>query len=232
MESLKMRPDKNTKGLLLRVAVDLFSQKGYLDTSIRDIATRAGITSSIIYHYFKDKEEMLFEIIRSTTQDLIQSLREAEERIEDPEDCLREMLRAHIVNFNIKRKKESIIVVSDTHLLRNKNLQIMVKMQREIFDIYMKKLKELSERGRLRQDIDLVVMNFSIFGTINTFYQWYRERGRLTREEVAENVIRFLLHAITPSVSPGKMLSRLSSSTGARRSMKISTPSLPSSVRG
>jgi TetR/AcrR family transcriptional regulator len=227
-----MRPNKNTKGLLLRVAVDLFSQKGYLDTSIRDIATKAGITSSIIYHYFIDKEEMLFEIIRSTTQDLIQSLREAEVRIKDPEDCLREMLRAHIVNFNIKRKKESIIVVSDTHLLRNKNLQIMVKMQREIFDIYMKKLKELSERGRLREDIDLVVMNFSIFGTINTFYQWYRERGRLTREEVAENVITFLLHAITPSVSPGKMLSKLSSSTRATRSMKISTPSLPFSVRG
>jgi hypothetical protein len=83
----------------------------------------------------------------------------------------------------------------------------MVKMQREIFDIYMKKLKQLSERGRLREDIDLVVMNFSIFGTINTFYQWYHERGRLTRKEVAENVITFLLHAITPSVLPGKMRS-------------------------
>jgi AcrR family transcriptional regulator len=196
-----MRPHKNTKELLLRAAVDLFSQKGYLDTSIRDIATKAGISSSIIYHYFKDKEEMLFEIIRSTTEDLIKSLREAEERIKDPEECLRGMLRAHIVDFNIKRKKESIIVVSDTHLLRNKNLQIMVKMQHEIFDIYMKKLNELSKRGRLRGDVDSFVMNFSIFGTINTFYQWYRERGRLTREEVAENVITFLLHAITPSIS-------------------------------
>jgi AcrR family transcriptional regulator len=202
-----MRPDKNTKELLLRVAVNLFSQRGYLDTSIRDIATEAGISSSIIYHYFKNKEEMLFEVIKSGTQDLIQSLRETEERIKDPEDCLREMLRAHIVDFNIKRKKESIIIVSDTHLLRNSYRQIMVKMQREIFDIYMRKLKELSERGRLREDIDLLVMNFSIFGTINTFYQWYRERGRLTREGVAQNMITFLLHALTRPVSSGKTAS-------------------------
>ncbi len=227
-----MRPGQNTKDLLLRVAVDLFSQKGYLDTSIRDIAAKAGITSSIIYHYFKDKEDLLFEIIRSTTQDLIQTVREAEKTIKDPEECLREMLRAHIVNFNIKRKKESIIVVSDTHLLRNHNRQVMVKMQREIFDIYMKKLNELSKRGRLREDIDLVVMNFSIFGIINTFYQWYRERGRLTREEVAENVINFLLHGIIRSVSPGKMLTKLLYSTRAPRSLKIGTPSHPSSVRG
>ena len=151
---------------------------------------------------------MLFEIIKSTTQDLVQSLRETEKKIKDPEECLREMLRAHIVDFNIKRKKECIIVVSDTHLLRNHNRQIMVKMQREIFNIYMKKLNELSERRRLRKDIDLVVMNFSIFGTINTFYQWYRERGRLTREEVAQNVITFLLHAITPSVSSSSSLKR------------------------
>ena len=203
-----MSPDKKTKELLLRVAVDLFSQKGYLDTSIRDISAKTGITSSIIYHYFKDKEDLLFEIIKSASKDLIQSLREAEERIKDPEECLREMLRAHIVDFNIKRKKESIIIVSDTHLLRNKNLRIMVKMQREIFNIYMKKINELSEQGRLRKDIDLVVMNFSIFGTINTFYQWYRERGRLTREEVAQNVITFLLHAITPSVSSSSSLKR------------------------
>jgi TetR/AcrR family transcriptional regulator, cholesterol catabolism regulator len=204
-----MRPDKNTKELLLRVAVDLFSQKGYLDTSIRDIATKAGITSSIIYHYFKDKEEMLFEIIKSTTQDLMQSLRETEEKMKDPEECLREMLRAHIVDFKIKRKKESIIVVSDTHLLRNKYRQMMVKMQREIFEIYMKKLNELSERGRLREDIDLLVMNFSIFGTINSFYQWYHERGRLTREEVAQNIITFLLHAITLTESQEKMPSHI-----------------------
>jgi TetR/AcrR family transcriptional regulator len=227
-----MRADKNTKELLLRVAVDLFSQKGYLNTSIRDISAKTGITSSIIYHYFKDKEDLLFEIIKSTTQDLIQSVREAEKKIKDPEECLREMLRAHIVDFNIKRKKESIIVVSDTHLLRNHNRQIMVKMQREIFNIYMKKLNELSKRGRLREDIDLVVMNFSIFGTLNTFYQWYRERGRLTREEVSENLITFLLHAITRSISPEKMLSKHSYSTRAPRSMKVGSSSRPSPLRG
>jgi AcrR family transcriptional regulator len=212
-----MRSDKNTKELLLRVAVDLFSQKGYLNTSIRDIATKAGIASSIIYHYFRDKEEMLFEIINSTTQDLMQSLRETEEKIKDPEECLREMLRAHIVDFKINRKKESIIVVSDTHLLREKYRKIMVKMQREIFDLYMKKLYELSEQGRLRDDIDLLVMNFSIFGTINSFYQWYHEKGRLTREEVAQNIITFLLHAITRTELQEKMPSPIYSNDNLQR---------------
>lgn len=139
---------------------------------------------------------MLFEIIRSTTEDLMKSLRLIGGKIEDPEECLREMLRAHIVDFYITRKKESKIVITDTHLLRDKYHKIMVKMQREIFDMYMKKLHELSKQGRLREDIDLLVMNFSIFGTVNSFYQWYREEGRLTREEVAQNMITFLLHAI------------------------------------
>jgi len=45
---------------ILIAAQEIFSQKGLADSSISEIAKRAGIVDSIIYHYFKNKEDLLF----------------------------------------------------------------------------------------------------------------------------------------------------------------------------
>jgi AcrR family transcriptional regulator len=187
---------KNTREILLKNATNLFSQKGYSNTSIREIGKKAGISSSIIYHYFKNKEEMLFEIVHSATNDLIQSLREIEDRNSDPVECLREMLKEQSVIYSLKGKKEAKILAFDVHQLRGKRGENIRKQQYDIYDIYRRKIREIKDKGLLRDDIDLTVLAFSIFGIINSFHGWYKGSGRLSEEEVAENMERFLFHGI------------------------------------
>ena len=190
-----MRTKKNTREILLKNATNLFYEKGYTNTSIREIGARTGISSSIIYHYFKNKEELLFEITHSSTKDLIQSLRETEERISDPVECLREMLTWQTVIFSLKKKKEGKILAIDSYQLRGKRGDIIRKMQREIYDIYLEKVKEIKEKGLLKE-IDLTVLTFCIFGIINSFHNWYKDSGRLSKEGVAENMEKLLFHGI------------------------------------
>ena len=187
---------KNTREILLKNATNLFSQKGYSNTSIREIGKKAGISSSIIYHYFKNKEEMLFEIVHSATNDLIQSLREIEDRNSDPVECLREMLKEQSVIYSLKGKKEAKILAFDSHQLRGKRGEIIRKLQYDIYDIYKRKIQEIKDKKLLRDDIDLTVLTFSIFGIINSFHGWYKNSGCLSEEEVAENMERFLFNGI------------------------------------
>ena len=187
---------KNTRKILVKNAINLFSHKGYSNTSIREIGKKAGISSSIIYHYFKNKEEMLFEIIHSSTQDLIQSLHEIEDRNSDPVECLREMLKEQSVIYSLKGKKEAKILAFDSHQLRGKRGEIIRKLQYDIYDIYKRKIQEIKDKKLLRDDIDLTVLTFSIFGIINSFHGWYKNSGCLSEEEVAENMERFLFNGI------------------------------------
>ena len=187
---------KNTRKILVKNAINLFSHKGYSNTSIREIGKKAGISSSIIYHYFKNKEEMLFEIIHSAAQDLIQSLHEIEDRNSDPVECLREMLKEQSVIYSLKGKKEAKILAFDSHQLRGKRGEIIRKLQYDIYDIYKRKIQEIKDKKLLRDDIDLTVLTFSIFGIINSFHGWYKNSGCLSEEEVAENMERFLFNGI------------------------------------
>gem|GEM_PF-1114905 len=54
---------QQTKALLLSVADRLFAERGFAQTSIRDLATAAGVTSGAIYGHFRDKADLLAEVI-------------------------------------------------------------------------------------------------------------------------------------------------------------------------
>ncbi|QOJ28429.1 MAG: TetR/AcrR family transcriptional regulator [Ignavibacteriales bacterium] len=54
----------DTRQKILQAAVDLISEKGYHDVSVREICARAGVTKPVLYYYFKDKEDVLAELIQ------------------------------------------------------------------------------------------------------------------------------------------------------------------------
>lgn len=186
---------KDTRTLLLHVATDLFYQKGYPDTTIREIGQKANISNSIIYHYFKNKEDMLFEIVQVSSRDLINALVEIQHKVEDPVRCLKEMLKTHMVVWCLKRKKEVKIVVADDYWLTGQRREANRIIQRQIYKLYLDKLEELSEK-KLLKSVDLKVLAFTIFGAINSFFRWYNEGGELSKEDVAHNVISIVFHGI------------------------------------
>ena len=186
---------RDTKAILLNVATNLFFQKGYPNTTIREIGLKANISNSIIYHYFKNKEEMLFEIIQAASQDLVNALVDIQRRITDPIECLKEMLTMHMVVWCLKRKKEVKIVVADDYFLKGKRREENLKIQRKIYSLYMLKLEELLGMGYLKP-IDLKVLAFTLFGTVNWFFRWYHDGGPLSKDDVAQNVITIIFDGI------------------------------------
>lgn len=52
------------KKQLLRVALDVFIEKGYYGTSTREIARRAGVSSGLLFHYFSSKESIYLELVK------------------------------------------------------------------------------------------------------------------------------------------------------------------------
>ena len=55
---------------ILKVAEEVFLEKGYKDASMREIASRAGVTVSNIYHYFTNKDEIFRTILKPVLNDL------------------------------------------------------------------------------------------------------------------------------------------------------------------
>ncbi|HWC81089.1 MAG TPA: helix-turn-helix domain-containing protein, partial [Pseudonocardiaceae bacterium] len=61
---------------MLALSATLFAQRGFVSTTVRDIADAAGILSGSLYHHFDSKESMVDEILRTFLDDLFGRYRE------------------------------------------------------------------------------------------------------------------------------------------------------------
>jgi len=82
LETLSKKTVKaqKTREIILKSALELFGEKGYHRTSMRDIAKQAGVAVGAAYYYFRTKDEMILEVF-------VRSQREAEMR--NRETCKR-----------------------------------------------------------------------------------------------------------------------------------------------
>lgn len=70
---LNNQNDQTTKQLILEAGIDLFAEKGYAATSVREIVARAGVTKPVLYYYFTNKEG-LFRAILDWTGEFQESI--------------------------------------------------------------------------------------------------------------------------------------------------------------
>jgi AcrR family transcriptional regulator len=184
----------NTKDKIIEKATDLFYKHGFVKASIRDIVRAVGVTNSTFYSHYKNKDEILYTIIENIGSILQNMLLEATEMYDDPVDCLKEMIFRQVCLISARGKEIKVYIEEQYQLpahLRKKAL----RQHRQIYNIYFNKIKEIQNKG-LIADIDTTVTTYSIFAMMNWSYRWFRENGRLSIEEVAENIIRIFLGGI------------------------------------
>ena len=81
-----------TRETILRVAGELFAERGYQATSIADIASAAGATKGAVFHHFKSKDELFVEIWRQLQLDMDADARTAALAALDPADPFKAFL--------------------------------------------------------------------------------------------------------------------------------------------
>jgi len=112
---------KNTKQKILEAAIDLIAKNGYRGASVRKIAAEVGIRESAIYNHFKNKEEILKEIISQIFTTPFE-FNDLEERAKKGKSFLHQFVVAYkLVSFD--KKMEKLFRVMMIELFQNEDLR-------------------------------------------------------------------------------------------------------------
>lgn len=194
---------QRTRELLVQEATDLFYEYGYVKTPIRKITENMNVENTIIYYYFKNKDELLFTIIEGIIDDMVRGLENVIVCFPDPMERVQQMIFYQISLLG-DRKKEVKIFVEDTDKLTLVMQKRIKEKERKVYDLYAEQFSRLIREKKIKE-IELPVINFALFGMINWVYRWFKEEGPLPLEAVALRTIEILfsgLMAVTPGQNP------------------------------
>lgn len=130
--------NKVPKSKVLKVALDLFSSKGYSETKMVEIARNVGISVGALYLRFKNKEELCLELIKDQTQDFVERTKSL------PENNPLQALKAYIeLNINYAFQKRQLLFI----FFREYNLAFLKPLRRNFFKTQHKIIKDILSTG-------------------------------------------------------------------------------------
>lgn len=184
----------NMKNAIKTISINLFYKKGYFATSISDIAREAGIQKSSIYYHYSNKEELLFDILKTTMVDLDENLEAQIKGVQGAEEKMRAAIQSHVI-FHMERQKEVIISDSELRGLTVDNYKNIMKMRDDYERKFQSLIKEGIEKG-IFADMDFKVASYGIITMCTAVSIWFNQSGRLSKEDVAKIYTVFLIHGL------------------------------------
>ncbi len=188
---------------LLTIAGRLFWQKGYLATSIDDIAKSAKMNKASLYYYFKNKADVLYELASATMQALIDQALPILNSNLRPEEKLEAFIIKHLT-FGLLHLGLSGIGQMERRNLPPKLLQAYICMRDEYEGIFRKILEEGIEQGKF-QCRDVKLASLFILGFLNSTVQWFDRTGKLSPEEIASEAFAFVSDTLRINAGPGPL---------------------------
>src|SRR5437870_13457845 len=201
--------------LILRTSARIFAEKSYHSTSMRDISRATGVSLAGLYHYCKSKEELLFLIQDHCFGRVLERVEERIRGVGDPFEKLRIFIDNHLSFFaaNMAEMKvlshEAESLAGDLHARVSTRKEKYAKLARRI-------LRDIQESQTAKARIDLTVATYALFGMMNWIYNWYDPAGKLSVNQLVDNITRlFLSGFLCSSVEPVTL-------SGSRRTEKVS----------
>jgi AcrR family transcriptional regulator len=180
---------------ILRTSARIFAEKGYHSTSMRDISRETGVSLAGLYYYCKSKEELLFLIQDNCFGRVLERLEERLRETAAPVEKMRVVIENHLSFFAANMAEMKVLSHEAEELSGEMYNQVSGKKQqytRLVRNILAEVRQEQQPEGG-RQQIDLTVATYALFGMMNWIYNWYDPRGTLSVNELVDNVTRLFL---------------------------------------
>jgi TetR/AcrR family transcriptional regulator, cholesterol catabolism regulator len=177
--------DKRVRAVT-EAAAELFSTRGFLETSMDDIARAAHLSKGGMYHYFKSKTEILFAIVSDFMDQVLADIEDQLTSIESTEGKLSFLVLRH-VEIYARHMHAARVLLKEAYNLPSKDLKKINEKERRYYSVVTEIVKELLGEGA-GKDV-LTAVTFSLLGMCNWIYSWYDPKGPIDPGRLSEIIM-------------------------------------------
>jgi TetR/AcrR family transcriptional regulator, cholesterol catabolism regulator len=178
-----MRNNKYEK--ILSVAGALITQKGYNGTSFQEIADGVGIHKTTLFHYFRNKEELLLRILEKSVDEVNLDISKiANSNKLEPQEKLRKLFDHQLTTMLYKHSDNVNAYLYELRNLSEKNRRKYLKKRKRYENCFKKIIAEMKTKGYFN-GLDTKIVTFGLLGMLNWVAKWYKKDGAKSINEVS-----------------------------------------------
>ena len=206
---------------IVRAATEIFGERGYHVTTVRDIALRAKVSIGLIYQYFEEKEDVLFLALCEVLDSYRSEIPRALAGLKDPLERLRAAVQAYC-RVNDLNADATVLAYRETKSLRRERRRVMMSKELETNALIAECVEDCMKAGLLRKvDKELFVYQIVMFSHAWALKAW-RFHGLMTVNEYVDRGLDLMLNPVLTDAGRRVYAKRAMGATPApaRRSAK------------
>lgn len=164
-------------------ALTLFAERGYLGTSMRDIASQLGMRAPSLYNHLESKQELLQDIMLRTMENLVADHQMAVATTNDVAEQLRRAMEAH-VRYHARHPREVRIGNAEIWNLEQPAQDRVRKLRRDYARSWQDVINRGVDEGRF-QTPSPQLASYAMLEMGIGISLWYHEGGRLSESQLA-----------------------------------------------
>ena len=162
--------DKHQK--ILRAAVKVFSEKGFFNSRVSEIAKEANVADGTIYLYFKNKDDLLISLFEEEFGKIVENTRAELER---EKDALQKIRRFAITHLSIVSLQQQLAEVLGVEV--RQSTKFMKEYVNKTFIEYLNLIRQVvvegQEKGLIRKDLTPGIMKRALFGALDEMARYW-----------------------------------------------------------
>lgn len=192
----RMRADNSRRVTILRRATEIFEHKGFEHTTIEDISDAVGVTREAIYYYFRDKTDILVEIIKPESDYLLHSAQRIAALDLPARDRLVLAVENHMMRFNPNYLEMAIAVREMGRKGGGPRIGALRNVWRRYAAIWVRMMEDGRIRGDFAPELDPRLAAFAILGMCNSASVWFDPREGVPITRLSETFVRIATRGV------------------------------------
>ena len=177
---------------ILDAAVGLFAERGFDATSVQEVVERAAVTKGALYHYFRSKDDLLYEIYHGLISQQLADLDRILAADPPPAEAIREII-ASLVETTTARRAEAAIFAREMHRLEEGRMAALRAERRRYHESFRDVVAQGQRAGVFGTVASAETVTLIVFGLVNQLPQWYRPDGPKSPRQLADEIADFVL---------------------------------------
>lgn len=188
---------------IVRRATELFEKQGVKQTSIEDIAKAVGIKREGIYYYFKNRREILLEVILPSSIELSRNMGNILRSDMTSVEKLHAAIEAHLHRYDPGYLEMTVALREDHFFKKDEKLGELRRVWKDYTKGWETLIGSGQKNGEFAANVDPKVMAFGILGMCNWLARWFDPSKKITIEEIIESYSEVLTNGLTPRPAAG-----------------------------